>query len=62
MEIAPDVVGAWAGAFGGEPGIVLISGTGSICYGRNAAREEVRAGGWGPLFSDQGSASVPIVR
>jgi N-acetylglucosamine kinase-like BadF-type ATPase len=53
--VAPDLLGAWAGAFGGEPGIVVISGTGSVVYGRNAAGAEARAGGWGPLFSDRGS-------
>lgn len=54
--IAPDVLAAWAGAHGGEPGVVLISGTGSICYGRNSAGDDARAGGWGPLFGDEGSA------
>lgn len=56
LSIQTDVHAAWAGAFGGEPGIVVISGTGSIAYGRNAAGEEARAGGWGPLFGDEGSA------
>lgn len=56
LTIQTDVHAAWAGAFGGEPGIVVISGTGSIAYGRNAAGEEARAGGWGPLFGDEGSA------
>lgn len=56
LSIQPDVHAAWAGAFGGEPGIVVISGTGSIAYGRNVAGKEARAGGWGPLFSDEGSA------
>lgn len=50
-----DVVGAWAGAHGGESGVVLIGGTGSICYGRLLDGREARAGGWGPLFNDQGS-------
>ena len=56
VQIEPDVVGAWAGAFGGEPGIVLISGTGSIGYGRSRGGETARAGGWGPLLGDPGSA------
>ncbi len=55
-ELLPDVVGAWAGALAGDAGVVAISGTGSICYGRNRGGMEARAGGWGPLFSDEGSA------
>lgn len=56
VRIAPDVLAAWAGAHGGDAGVVLISGTGSICYGRNSQGKEARAGGWGPLFGDEGSA------
>ena len=38
-------------------GIVLISGTGSICMGRTGGREDstVRAGGWGYRLGDPGS-------
>jgi N-acetylglucosamine kinase-like BadF-type ATPase len=39
----------------GEPGVVLISGTGSIAYGRNAAGEAARSGGWGHVLGDEGS-------
>src|SRR6476661_7546893 len=39
----------------GQPGVVIISGTGSIAYGRNAAREAARAGGWGHVLGDEGS-------
>lgn len=53
-----DVGGAWAGAHGGEAGLVLIAGTGSICYGRLPNGREARAGGWGPLYNDQGSGYV----
>lgn len=38
------------------PAIVLLSGTGSAALGRDAAGRTARAGGWGPWFSDQGSA------
>jgi N-acetylglucosamine kinase-like BadF-type ATPase len=35
--------------------VVIISGTGSICYGRNARDEGARAGGWGHVLGDEGS-------
>ena len=39
----------------GSPGVVIISGTGSIAYGRNQANEAARAGGWGHVLGDEGS-------
>jgi N-acetylglucosamine kinase-like BadF-type ATPase len=39
----------------GQPGVVIISGTGSIAYGRNAAGQSARAGGWGYVLGDEGS-------
>jgi N-acetylglucosamine kinase-like BadF-type ATPase len=39
----------------GQPGVVIISGTGSIAYGRNAAGVAARAGGWGYVLGDEGS-------
>jgi glucosamine kinase len=50
---------AIAALYAGNPtgsGVVLISGTGSIAYGRNEEGEEDRAGGWGYLIGDEGSA------
>src|SRR6267154_428428 len=38
-----------------EPGVVIVAGTGSIVYGRNAAGEAARAGGWGHMIGDEGS-------
>ncbi len=37
-------------------GVAAISGTGMIVYGINQAGQVQRAGGWGPLFGDKGSA------
>lgn len=36
--------------------LVVVAGTGSCVLARNAAGEELRVGGWGPLFRDAGSA------
>jgi N-acetylglucosamine kinase-like BadF-type ATPase len=36
-------------------GVALISGTGSVCLGRNAEGKSARVGGWGPLLGDEGS-------
>lgn len=37
-------------------GIALISGTGSLAWGRNASGEIAKTGGWGYLIGDEGSA------
>jgi N-acetylglucosamine kinase-like BadF-type ATPase len=37
------------------PGIVIISGTGSIVYGRDERNRAARAGGWGHILGDEGS-------
>jgi N-acetylglucosamine kinase-like BadF-type ATPase len=55
IRTVPDYVGNWAAATGGKPGIVVISGGGAVAYGRNAAGEESRVGGWGHLLGDEGS-------
>jgi N-acetylglucosamine kinase-like BadF-type ATPase len=38
-----------------DPGIVIVSGTGSIAYGRNGEGQASRAGGWGYVLGDEGS-------
>lgn len=47
---------ALAAAFPECHGIILIAGTGSICLGRRESGEMVRAGGFGHLVDDGGSA------
>ena len=49
------VVALVAGAPDGI-GVVLIAGTGSIAYGIDATGRTARAGGWGYLLGDEGSA------
>src|SRR5262252_10079593 len=56
IYVAGDHVIAHRAAFGVSPGVLVISGTGSIAFGRNQAGETARAGGWGPNVSDEGSA------
>jgi N-acetylglucosamine kinase-like BadF-type ATPase len=46
---------ALSGALAGEDGIVAIAGTGSFTFGRKGPRT-MRAGGWGYIFGDEGSA------
>jgi N-acetylglucosamine kinase-like BadF-type ATPase len=53
--IVNDALIALAAGARDDPGIVIISGTGSIVYGRNAAGEAARAGGWGHMVGDEGS-------
>src|SRR5207245_11694908 len=56
IEVTHDAIAA---LYAGNPagcGVVLISGTGSIAFGRNLAGEARRAGGWGHLTGDGGSA------
>ena len=50
MEIALEA------SFDTGPGIIVIAGTGSIAYGRDARGHTSRAGGWGFAVGDEGSA------
>lgn len=50
-----DMVCAWAGSLACQDGINLIAGTGSIAFGRRDG-QTARSGGWGEVFSDEGSA------
>lgn len=56
IYVAGDHIIAHRAAFGTSHGVLVVSGTGSIAFGRNPAGETARAGGWGPNVSDEGSA------
>jgi N-acetylglucosamine kinase-like BadF-type ATPase len=55
IEVVSDLETSLEAAFGGGPGVIVIAGTGSIAYGRDAHGRTARAGGWGLAISDEGS-------
>ncbi len=56
-----DMVCGWAGSLAAADGINVISGTGSMTYGRRG-QTGVRVGGWGERFGDDGSAHWIAIR
>ncbi len=61
LMVTHDAAIALAGATETGQGIIVIAGTGSMAYGRNADGRTARAGGWGHIFGDEGGA-FDIVR
>jgi N-acetylglucosamine kinase-like BadF-type ATPase len=55
IEVVGDTEVAHHAAFNGGAGVVVISGTGSIAWGRNQQGETARAGGLAPATGDPGS-------
>ncbi len=55
LEVTDDARIALWGATAGGAGIIVIAGTGSIAFGRDARGRLARAGGWGYIFGDEGS-------
>ncbi|MBI4501074.1 MAG: hypothetical protein HY700_07930 [Gemmatimonadetes bacterium] len=55
IAVVGDGEAALESAFGSKPGIVLVSGTGSIAYARDAAGAVRRTGGLGWQLGDEGS-------
>ncbi len=53
--VTNDALIALVAGAGMGPGVVIIAGTGSIAYGKNAHDEAARAGGWGYVLGDEGS-------
>jgi glucosamine kinase len=54
-HVCTDAEVAHYDAFEAGPGMLLISGTGSIAWGRSDDGRTGRVGGWGPLLGDEGS-------
>ncbi|HEV2350611.1 MAG TPA: BadF/BadG/BcrA/BcrD ATPase family protein [Terriglobia bacterium] len=53
--LTSDAAIALHAAIGNSPGIMVISGTGSIAYARDDQGNAFRSGGWGATFDDAGS-------
>ncbi len=53
--VVGNVVGAWATATRAQPGVGVISGTGSNVFGVGRDGRAWRAGGWGHILGDEGS-------
>jgi glucosamine kinase len=56
VHVTTDLEVALEAAVGDGPGVVLVAGTGSAAFGRNAEGETARAGGYGPWLGDEGSS------
>ena len=50
-----DATGALLAGTMGDPGVMILSGTGSVCVSMGPGGELVRAGGWGHVVGDEGS-------
>lgn len=55
--IGHDLEIALVGGLESNPGIVLVAGTGSACYGRTFDGRSAKCGDWGDLVDDVGSGS-----
>jgi glucosamine kinase len=62
IEVIGDMEVALESAFDGGPGIVVVAGTGSIAFGRNEQGDTARAGGWGRILCDEGSAHWIVIQ
>lgn len=62
VQAVGDMVTAFWGALDGEVGVVVASGTGSVCYGRSPSGLTRQVGGWGQVMGDEGSAFDIAVR
>ncbi len=57
VVVLSDVEIAHYAAYGPQPGILLVAGTGAIAWARTDQGGEVRAGGYGLLLDDEGSGA-----
>jgi glucosamine kinase len=55
--VCADAIIALEDAFGDGPGVLVVSGTGSVAFGRGPTGTIERCGGWGPVCGDEGSGA-----
>ena len=55
VSLVSDYEIAHSGALDAREGIIVVSGTGSVCFGKKSNGESARSGGWGHLIGDRGS-------
>lgn len=56
VRVINDTEVAWAGSLACGAGINVVAGTGSVSFGRDAAGNTARCGGWSATFGDEGSS------
>jgi glucosamine kinase len=56
QTVLNDVDAAHIAAFAGGSGILILSGTGSMAWARDAQGRSHRVGGWGDVIGDEGSS------
>jgi N-acetylglucosamine kinase-like BadF-type ATPase len=56
LVVEHDAPGALAGALAGGEGVIVLAGTGSVAFGETREGRQVRVGGHGYMFGDEGSA------
>lgn len=55
-RVLNDVEAAHIGAFAGGAGVLILAGTGSMAWASDGRGRQIRVGGWGDAFGDEGSA------
>lgn len=62
ITVAADTMSTFYGALAGQPGVVVLAGTGSFALGVSPGGAPLWAGGWGPVIGDDGSGHQMAVR